>query len=131
MDHRMAAFLQLLKETGVRAVEGWAIKWSDIDTERSTVTFVAEKHSYSRTLKITDRCLAMLNMMPKSDKFVLHHRRRQTGSILSLRETSVNRESDEFVSEVAQTIKEAQELPNKGSLPNRTIWAVKQGAVKA
>jgi integrase len=72
MSHRMAAFLQLLKETGVRAGEGWAIKWSDIDTERRTVTVVAEKHSYSRTLKISDRCIAMLNMMTKTGKYVFH-----------------------------------------------------------
>jgi integrase len=72
MGRRMAAFLQLMKETGVRAGEGWATKWTDIDAERRTVNFVAEKHSYSRTLKVTDRCLAMLNMMPKTGRFIFH-----------------------------------------------------------
>jgi len=72
MGHRMAAFLQLLKETGVRAGEGWAVKWSDIDAERRTVTVIAEKHSYSRTLRVSDRCLAMLNLMPKTGKYVFH-----------------------------------------------------------
>jgi integrase len=61
-----------MKETGVRAGEGWVVKWGEIDTERGTVNVVAEKHSYSRPLKVTDRCLAMLSMMPKTGRFIFH-----------------------------------------------------------
>ncbi|MGB9760128.1 MAG: hypothetical protein ACPLZG_09915, partial [Thermoproteota archaeon] len=33
---KMAAFLQLLKETGIRAGEAWNLKWTDLDTQTQT-----------------------------------------------------------------------------------------------
>jgi integrase len=72
MGRRMSAFLQLLKETGIRPGEGWQIKWSDLDTERKTITVQAEKHSYSRTLKLSDRAIAMLNLQKRQGKYIFH-----------------------------------------------------------
>lgn len=37
-NKKMAAFLQLLKETGMRAGEGWHLGWIDVDLERNLIT---------------------------------------------------------------------------------------------
>jgi integrase len=172
---KTAAYLQLLKESGVRAGEAYAIKWSDIDTERSIVNIIPEKGSNARQPKISGRLMAMLNALPHKWTYVFHspeldagisldHFRRvfdrqrmktaeklvnprikqisfktlrhfratmfyhQTRDILAtmqllghrnIRNTLVythliNWESDEFVSKVAKTVKEAQELVESG-----------------
>jgi hypothetical protein len=64
---KSAAFLQLLKETGVRCGEGWTIKWTDIDMERNTVNIVPEKGSRARQLRLSPRLLAMINALPRKD----------------------------------------------------------------
>ena len=69
---KSAAFLRLLKETGVRAGEGWAIKWKDIDSERSMVNILPEKGSNPRQLRISGRLMAMLHALPHNSKFVFH-----------------------------------------------------------
>jgi integrase len=58
---KTACFLQLLKETGMRAGEAWNLKWIDIDFERGTLTVTPEKGSRARQLKISNRSLAMLH----------------------------------------------------------------------
>jgi integrase len=58
LGKKSAAFLQLLKETGVRCGEGWAIKWMDVDVERNTVNVVPEKGSRARQLRVSPRLLA-------------------------------------------------------------------------
>jgi len=40
---KLAVFLQLLKETGMRAGEAWSLKWTDIDFENGTVRVTPEK----------------------------------------------------------------------------------------
>lgn len=72
VGRKTAAYLQLLKETGVRAGEAYAIKWSDIDTERSIVNIVPEKGSNARQPKISGRLTAMLNALPHKWTYVFH-----------------------------------------------------------
>jgi len=45
---RMASFLQLLKETGMRPGEAWQLKWTDIDFEKNIVNVTPEKGSRPR-----------------------------------------------------------------------------------
>jgi integrase len=42
---KTATFLQLLKETGIRPGEAWALRWKDLDFERASVTITPEKGS--------------------------------------------------------------------------------------
>jgi integrase len=45
---KTATFLQLLKETGMRPGEAWALRWKDLDFERACVTITPEKGSSAR-----------------------------------------------------------------------------------
>ena len=63
---RLATFLQTLLDTGARCGEVSKLKWTDINTENLTVSINSpEKHSRSRTLKVTQKTIAMLQAMPK------------------------------------------------------------------
>ena len=72
LGKKSAAFLQLLKEKGVRCGEGWAIKWTDVDVERNTVNIVREKGSGARQLRVSPRLLAMVNALPRKGAFIFH-----------------------------------------------------------
>ena len=79
---KTAAFLQLLKETGVRPGEAYAIKWVDIDTERSVVNIVPEKGSNPRQPKISSRLIAMLSALPHNWAYVFHRPEADSGILL-------------------------------------------------
>jgi integrase len=64
-NKRMATFLQLLKETGVRCGEACNLQWKDIDAINSYIIVTPEKGSNSRQLKISNKLVAMLNELPK------------------------------------------------------------------
>ena len=66
MSGKYATYLQLLKETGARAGEAWAIKWTEIDPENQSVSIVPEKNSNPRQLKVSNRLFAMLNQLPRN-----------------------------------------------------------------
>jgi integrase len=70
---KTATFLQLLKETGMRPGEAWNLRWTDIDTERLTVTVLPEKNSNSRRLKISARLIAMLNGLAQRYEYVFRN----------------------------------------------------------
>jgi integrase len=70
---KAATFLQLLKETGMRPGEAWNLRWTDIDTERLTVTVLPEKNSNSRRLKISARLIAMLNGLAQRYEYVFRN----------------------------------------------------------
>jgi integrase len=72
VGYKTSAFLQLIKETGMRPGEAWNIKWLDIDAERSCITVTPEKNSRSRQLKITSRLLAMLQSQNRNSPYVFH-----------------------------------------------------------
>ena len=69
-SRKVAAVLQLLKETGVRIGEAWALKWIDIDQDRQSIKCKAEKHGNPRMFKASSKLLAMLNSLPKDSEYV-------------------------------------------------------------
>jgi integrase len=70
---KTAAFLRLLKETGMRPGEAWNLKWTDIDSERANVTVTPEKGSKARRLKVSSQLLAMMNQLPHGWEFVFRN----------------------------------------------------------
>ena len=63
---RTAAMLQTLKDTGARIGEAAKIRWADVDEAKSTVTISnPEKGSNSRTIKVTEKTIAMLKTISK------------------------------------------------------------------
>ncbi|MCS7115797.1 MAG: site-specific integrase, partial [Candidatus Bathyarchaeota archaeon] len=66
---KLAALLQLIKETGIRIGEAVKIRWIDFDPEQHTIRVQAEKNSKPRIFHISTKLVNMLNMLPKkSDK---------------------------------------------------------------
>jgi len=72
LGKKSATFLQLIKETGARPGEAWALKWIDIDPQSTTVTITPEKGSRPRKLKMSNQLLAMLNTLPREWTMVFH-----------------------------------------------------------
>lgn len=65
-NRKMAAFLQLLKETGMRSGEALRLKWMDVDFKNGTITLnQPEKRGKPRMFKASSPLLAMLNTLPK------------------------------------------------------------------
>jgi len=65
-NRKLAAFLQLLKETGMRYGEAWRLKWIDIDFTNHTLTLnEPEKYGKPRMFKISPTLLAMVQVLPK------------------------------------------------------------------
>lgn len=65
---KTATFLQLLKETAMRAGEGKRLSWTNIDFEKHIVTLNdPEKGSNPRMWKVTQKLLGMLNSLPRTD----------------------------------------------------------------
>jgi integrase len=60
-----ATVLQMLKETGMRIGELCMLKWTDLDTERRTISITPEKGSNPRILPITTKLTAMLTELSK------------------------------------------------------------------
>ncbi|MEM3459094.1 MAG: tyrosine-type recombinase/integrase [Candidatus Bathyarchaeia archaeon] len=61
-----AAFLQILKDTGARAGEIARLKWTDVNFEHNTISInEAEKGSNTRTLKVSQKAIAMIKNLPK------------------------------------------------------------------
>jgi integrase len=60
---KTSTFLQLLKETGMRAGEAWKLKWTDIDFTNATVRVTPEKGSKPRIPKISSKLISMLNSL--------------------------------------------------------------------
>ncbi len=63
---RIATFLQLLKETGMRCGEACdLLKWTEIDLEQRSVRITPEKGSNPRILPLSVKLVEMLTEMPK------------------------------------------------------------------
>ncbi|MEM2755842.1 MAG: site-specific integrase, partial [Candidatus Bathyarchaeia archaeon] len=67
---KTAAFLQFLKETGVRVGEALMVKWTDVDLERKIVNITPEKRSKGRILPISDRLVEILKGLPRNNERV-------------------------------------------------------------
>jgi integrase len=64
-NKKVATFLQLLKETGMRSGEAWELEWIDFNFENRTVRVTPEKGGNPRVVKISNKLIAMLNALPK------------------------------------------------------------------
>ena len=68
---KLATYLQLLKETGMRAGEATRLKWTDIDEERRIIILNnPEKGSHPRIWKITTKLMNMLNALPRKTQYI-------------------------------------------------------------
>lgn len=67
-NKKVATFLQLLKETGMRSGEAWELVWTDFDFENRTVRVTPEKGGNPRQLRISNKLIGMLNALPKDDQ---------------------------------------------------------------
>ncbi|MEM2688840.1 MAG: site-specific integrase [Candidatus Bathyarchaeia archaeon] len=66
---KTAAFLQLLKETGMRAGEALRLKWSNVDFERQLIILnQPEKGGEPRVFKVSSKLIGMLNALPRKDE---------------------------------------------------------------
>jgi len=72
---KTGTFLQLLKETGMRAGEAWNLKWIDLDPEKDAVNIAPEKNSNPRQSRISTRLMAMLNRLPRRYEYVFRNPR--------------------------------------------------------
>jgi integrase len=72
---KTSALLQLLKETGARIGEIEKLQWTHLDQERKTVYITAEKGSNSRILPASDKLIAMLNSLPKTNERIFQTNR--------------------------------------------------------
>lgn len=70
---KMATFLKLLKETGMRAGEGRRIKWTDIDIQRNLITLnEPEKNGNPRIFKVSLKLLGMIERLPKVSQTIFN-----------------------------------------------------------
>ena len=72
---KTATVLQTLKETGMRIGELTQLKWTDLDTERRTLSVTPEKNSNPRLVKISDKLLNMINQLPRSKETIFHSKK--------------------------------------------------------
>jgi integrase/recombinase XerD len=63
-SRRMSTLL-LLKETGARIGEILKTKWTDLDTQRRTITITPEEGSNGRILPLSTQLIDMLNHLPR------------------------------------------------------------------
>ncbi len=65
---KTATFLQLLKETAMRAGEANRLEWTDIDTAKRTIILTnPEKNSNPRIFKVSSKLIDMLAALPKTN----------------------------------------------------------------
>ncbi|MEM3055306.1 MAG: tyrosine-type recombinase/integrase [Candidatus Bathyarchaeia archaeon] len=68
---KTAAFLKLLKETGMRFGEAWRLKWTDIDFKNNIITCNSpEKGSKPRMFKVSSELIAMLDKLKRKSVYV-------------------------------------------------------------
>ena len=67
---KVAASLQLLKETGMRIGEAWRLKWIDLDEEQNLIRCRAEKGGNPRVFKVSAKLIGMLKALPKNNEYV-------------------------------------------------------------
>jgi integrase len=73
--HQLATFLQTLKETAARYGEAFNLKWTDINTETSTISINdPEKGSNARNAKISAKLLTMLSTLPHTNSKVFTYK---------------------------------------------------------
>jgi integrase/recombinase XerD len=68
---KTSAFLQLLKETGMRAGEAHRLHWTDIDFKTKSVRITPEKGSRPRVLRLSNALIARLNTLQQNGSSLL------------------------------------------------------------
>jgi len=68
--HVKGAFLQLLKETGMRPSVAFDRKWDDIDFRTKQIHITPKKRGNPRSLPISEKLLAMLNQLEKNNEYL-------------------------------------------------------------
>jgi integrase len=74
---KFPAFLQILKETGMRPGEAWNLVWNDLDFGTKQVRITPEKGSNPRVLPISNTMIAMLHALPQKDERVFRNGRQK------------------------------------------------------
>jgi len=98
---KMAALLQLLKETAIRIGEACRTRWIDLDPKQKTIRIRAEKNSNPRIFHISDKLLNMLNILPKKDEHIFTANVRSLQSYcLQLRKRLAKRLSNSRLKEI-------------------------------
>jgi len=69
----VATFLQIAKETGARAGEIFNLKWIDINFTSRTMNISLEKGSNTRIFQISNKLLAMFNVLPNESEQIFKH----------------------------------------------------------
>jgi len=67
---KTSAFLKILKDTAVRPIEAWMLKWIDIDVTNRCITVTPAKYSHARKLRITEQTLNMLLASPRKNQYI-------------------------------------------------------------
>jgi len=67
---KMATYLRILKDTAVRPIEAWRLKWLDVDITNRCATITPAKYSRSRKLKISEQTLNMLLALPRNREYI-------------------------------------------------------------
>jgi integrase len=67
---KVGAFLQLLKETGMRPGEALRLEWTDLDPVNGTVRVTPEKGSSPRIFRVSRGLMERLYSMPKDSQMV-------------------------------------------------------------
>jgi len=65
VSRRYEAYLQLIKETGMRAREAFNLRWDQVDLETRTIRVTPEKGSNPRIFNISNKLAAMLSSLPR------------------------------------------------------------------
>jgi len=79
-NKKLATFLQLLKETAMRAGEAWSLKWIDINSVNNTVRLnTPEKYSNPRLFKVSNKLITMLDQLPNKSEKVFNGRLKSLG----------------------------------------------------
>jgi integrase len=67
---KTSTFLRVLKDTGVRPIEGWRLRWIDIDQANRCITITPAKYSRPRKLRISNQTLNMLFSLPRRNRYI-------------------------------------------------------------
>lgn len=65
-NKQMSTFLQLLKETGMRAGEAYQLTWNDLDDYQKTLSVKPEKGSNPRLLRVSDKLVMLICQLQNS-----------------------------------------------------------------
>ena len=63
-NKKLATFLKLLADTGMRSGEAWMLEWTDFDFERKHLRITPEKWGKPRVLPLNNKLEAMLKSLP-------------------------------------------------------------------